>query len=101
MSAEGRIQRRAIDYARSIGLMVRRNYMGPGAETGWPDVEFFFPRGRVLFIEFKAPGEGLRKRQEFIIGMLRCRGHTVHVCDSYEDAKLVIDHFLRVGADYA
>ncbi|MCK9513695.1 MAG: VRR-NUC domain-containing protein [Pigmentiphaga sp.] len=96
----GAVQNKAIRYAKSIGLMVRRNYMGPGAETGWPDVEFFFPRGKVLFIEFKAPGEPLRKRQEFIIAQLRERGHTVHVCDSYEDAKEAIDRFFRQELGY-
>lgn len=100
MTAESAVQKRTIRYAVSIGLMVRRNYMGPGTETGWPDVEFFFPNGHMFFIEFKAPGESLRKRQEFIIKQLRERGHVVYVCSSFEAAKEAIDHFFRSNLGY-
>ncbi len=95
MSAENDIQSAAVLYAKKRGLVVRRNYMGPGAETGWPDVEVFFPMGRVLFMEFKVPGAELRKRQEYIISLLRNLDHTVHVCDSLEDAKQLIDAYYR------
>lgn len=89
----GKIQRKTIQYAKSIGVMVKRSYAGPGAETGWPDVEFFFPQGRVLFIEFKSPGETTKKRQLHIHSELRKLGHTVKVCDNFDDAKLAIDSF--------
>ena len=98
MSAEGKLQERAIRYARDLGMVVKRNYMGPGAETGWPDVEFFAAGGKMFFIEFKAPDGSLRKRQEYIIAQLRERGHTVYVCDRYEDACASINAHCAAGS---
>lgn len=94
MSAEAKIQSAAVKYARSRGLLVKRNYMGPGAEVGWPDVEFYGPRARMLMIEFKAPGSMLRPMQEYRIKELRRLGHWVEVCDTYEAAKAMIDSLL-------
>lgn len=91
MSAESKIQNEAIHHARRAGYMVKRNYMGPGAQTGWPDVEFFSPTGKMFFIEFKAPGGTPSARQRFIIARLRARGHEVHVCDDLQAAKDIID----------
>lgn len=91
MSAESKLQGAVIAYAKRKGYMVKRNYMGPGAETGWPDVEFFSPCGSMFFIEFKAPDGELSTRQRFIIGRLRARNHVVHVCDDFEDAKDIVD----------
>jgi hypothetical protein len=93
MSAEGRLQIKAVRYARHHGLMAKRNYMGPGAETGWPDVEFFAPGGRVIFFEFKAPGKKLRKRQVYIGRRLREIGHEVHTCDDFNAFKEIIDAY--------
>jgi hypothetical protein len=91
MTPEGKIQSAAIRYAKSCGLKVRRNHMGPGAETGWPDVEFLPGGGYVFFIEFKAPGESPTPRQQLVMAELIQRGYDVHVCYSFEDAKQVID----------
>lgn len=94
MSAESKIQNKAIAYAKMNRLLVKRNYMGPGAEVGWPDTEIFGPGARTLFIEFKAPGGELRKVQEYKIACLRALGHWVAVCDSFEEAKAAIDSLL-------
>lgn len=91
MTPEGKIQKRAIEYAKKCGMKVRRNHMGPGTETGWPDAEFLPGQGRVFFIEFKAPGGVLSARQELVMADLVRRGYPVHVCWSFEDAKQVID----------
>lgn len=91
MTPEGKIQSRAIVYAKKRGCKVRRNQMGRGAETGWPDVEFFPGGGHVFFIEFKAPGGKASARQKYVIADLIARGYDVHVCYSFEDAKQVID----------
>lgn len=91
MSAESDLQNATIKYAKKNGYMVKRNFMAPGAETGWPDVEFFSPTGNMFFIEFKAPGGELSARQRFIIGRLRAREHLVFVCDDLEDAKDITD----------
>ena len=91
MSAESKLQTRAVGYARSLGLLVKRNYQGPGAESGWPDVELFAPGGRVVLIEFKAPGKEPRKLQRYRIQRLRDLGHSVHVCDDFDHAKEIIE----------
>ena len=91
MSAESKLQTRVVKYARARGLMVKRNVMGPGAEVGWPDVEVFGPGGRVVLIEFKAPGKEPRMNQWYRIRRLRDLGHEVHVCEEYEAAKEIID----------
>jgi hypothetical protein len=91
MTPEGKLQKAAIDYAKKRGLLVRRNHMGPGVATGWPDVEFLPGAGYVFFIEFKAPGGVPSARQQLEIADLIRRGYDVHVCWSFEDAKQVID----------
>lgn len=91
MTPEGKIQKRAINYAKKCGIKVRRNHMGRGAETGWPDAEFLPGAGYVFFIEFKAPGGTTSTRQELMIADLVRRGYDVHVCWSFEDAKQIID----------
>jgi hypothetical protein len=91
VTPEGKIQSAAIRYAKSRGMRVRRNHMGPGAETGWPDAEFFPGGGYVFFIEFKVPGGVPSPRQQLVMADLIARGYDVHVCYSFEDAKQVID----------
>lgn len=91
MSAESKIQNRVIQYARSKGWMVKRNYMGPGAARHWPDVEFFGPGGIVVLIEFKAPGKEATKAQKHNHAKLQDLGHRVYVCDSIESGMMSID----------
>lgn len=57
----------------------------PGANTGWPDREFFIIGGVPLLIEFKWPGYEPDPRQDYIHDMLRELGYDVQVHDS-EDA---------------
>jgi hypothetical protein len=80
----GKIQAKIILHAKRLGFLVKRHYNGPGAETGWPDLEIILPRGRTLWIEVKAPGDRLRKRQEYIISLLEALGHDVFICESAE-----------------
>lgn len=94
MTPEGKIQSKAIAYAKSRGMKIRRNHMGPGAETGWPDVEFLPGQGCVFFIEFKAPGESPTARQQLVMAELIESGYDVHVCWSFEDARQIIDGWL-------
>ena len=86
---------KTVQYARGQGYMAKRNYMGPGAEVGWPDVEIFMPLGRVLLIEFKVEGAEPRKIQAYRIVQLRKLGHRVETCTSFEQAKVVIDGLHR------
>lgn len=83
-------QLKTIRYARSKGFPAHRNYFGPGAEIGWPDVEIFLP-GSVLLIEFKVLGKVMRKIQKYRADRLRDLGHRVETCYTFEEAKALID----------
>jgi hypothetical protein len=89
--AESKAQKKTIEYARKLGYMAKRNYMGPGCEVGWPDVEIFMPVARVLLIEFKEPGEEPKKIQAYRAQQLRAMGHNVITATTFEEAKRAID----------
>lgn len=93
MALEGKAQQKTIQYAKALGLKVKRNYMGPGAEVGWPDLEVFYPQGRILLIEMKAPGKPPKKIQIHRADELRELGHRVVTCDTFARAKDEIDRF--------
>lgn len=91
VTAESGPQGKTIRYARSIGLMAHRNYMGPGCEVGWPDVEVFMPRARILLIEFKREGQEMKQIQMYRAECLRKMGFEVLTVVTYEEAKEEID----------
>lgn len=91
MVREAGYQTKTVNYARECGFMAKRNYMAPGCEVGWPDVEIFMPKRRVLLIEFKVPGEEPKKIQSYRALCLRKMGHEVVTCYSFEEAKAEID----------
>lgn len=93
MSREAGYQTKTVNYARLQGYMAKRNYMGPGCEVGWPDVEIFMKRGRVLMIEFKVPGAEPKKIQAYRAIELRKLGFRVVTCFSFEEAKKEIDDY--------
>jgi hypothetical protein len=49
---------------------------------GWPDRIFFVPPGRVVFVEYKAPGEKPMPRQIYRIKCLRTWGFRVFIHDN-------------------
>ena len=53
---------------------------------GWPDHLLLGPEGRTVFIEFKKPGEEPTPIQVHTHAQLRKLGHTVLLCDSFEQA---------------
>lgn len=89
---EAGYQTETVNYARKRGFLAKRNYMAPGCEVGWPDVEIFGP-AKVLLIEFKVPGKEMRKIQAYRAQQLRRLGHKVVTCHSYEEAKQEIDDY--------
>lgn len=58
-----------------------------GGRRGLPDRMVIGPGGKVLFLEFKRPGEKATKYQFFIHNVLRNYGFTVYVVDSTKEAK--------------
>lgn len=90
------IEKYVAEYAQTKGCMsLHLNVLG---RIGWPDRIFLYPKGRILFIEFKLPGEKPRKIQVYIISRLIAYGFKVEVVDSITDGKRCIDQL--IGWEY-
>ncbi|OXE36925.1 MAG: nuclease [Phenylobacterium zucineum] len=61
-------------------------WVSPGY-TGVPDRIVFFPDGRIVFVELKAPGKSLRPRQVEVHKELKRLGVDVRAIDTVEDAR--------------
>lgn len=59
---------------RKVQWIGRRNAMD----------RLFVKNGRIVFVEFKRPGEGARETQSKEIGRFRAAGAEVHVIDNIE-----------------
>jgi hypothetical protein len=75
-------------YAKSIGWTSVK--LNPVNAVGIPDRLFIGP-GRVLFIEFKKPGQVPRKSQQVWIDKLLGYGMQVKVIDNFEDFQGMLD----------
>lgn len=60
------------------------------SQNGVPDRIILFPKGRIFFIETKAPGRRLRKLQEHICGKIKDFGFDVRRIDT----KIEVDLFI-------
>lgn len=76
------IERRVSEIAKKKGWLSFK-FVSP-AQRGVPD-RIFMKDGRVVFIEFKAPGKRPTELQDHIIRKMVDAGCEVHVCDSVED----------------
>lgn len=65
-------------------------FVSPGM-AGIPDRLVLLPRGRIYFVELKAPGKNLRPLQLKRKRQLEALGFKVYVIDSYEKIQLFID----------
>lgn len=65
-------------------------FVSPGM-AGIPDRLVLLPRGRIYFVELKAPGKNLRPLQVKRKRQLEALGFKVYVIDSYEKIQLFID----------
>lgn len=61
------------------------------SSSGLPDRLLLFPKGKVIFVELKAPGKKTRKLQDVVISKLRSLGFRVEVVDTKEKAKEVVN----------
>jgi hypothetical protein len=86
---ESKIQLQVVEFGRALGMVVRKLNFG----EGWPDYMFLYD-GRVMFIEFKAPGKKPEPLQLVVHQQLREAGAIVHVIDEVEYGKQVIRQFL-------
>ena len=72
-------------------ICVKLNLQG---NKGWPDVMVLLPEGKVLFIEFKAPGAMAYPLQQYVHRELVALGHKVMVTWSDEEAKRFVEREL-------
>lgn len=79
-------------YMRDRYIMHKKKDTGPyTTSSGWPDLEIFPGKGRIFFIECKAPGKKADPLQEHIHKTLREAGYKVFVVDDKEQGKKIID----------
>lgn len=75
------VQNPVVTYARSRGWLSWK--MKIEGRNGCPDF-WFFKNGRLIIIEFKAPGKPRKRQQELRAEELAARGFHVHVIDNAE-----------------
>ena len=88
---ESTIERSVCAYAKAKGCIVLK--LSGQNQRGQPD-RMFVREGRVLFVEFKAPGKRPTALQERWIDDLRRQGMLATSCDDIEKGKVLIDFFL-------
>lgn len=78
------VENPVVRWAQAHGIIVLKlNLIG---NTGWPDRVFLY-KGMMVFIEFKRPGEKLRRNQPARVASLRDAGFIVGV---FDDSKAAI-----------
>lgn len=85
MTRESTIERKVSDHAQRTGWW-QSKFTG---RKGVPD-RVFIRDGRVVFIEFKAPGKKPTPLQTRTINAMIAKGAEVHVVDSLESAARVL-----------
>lgn len=79
-------------YAEARGCIVLK--LDGQMNRGKPDRLFFY-RGRVLIVEFKAPGKQPTEIQRSWLKKFDANGFTTHVVDGIGQGKTYIDEFLE------
>ncbi|NRT34528.1 hypothetical protein BJV38_002885 [Clostridium beijerinckii] len=68
----------------------------PIGVIGVPDRMVLLPGGKVIFVELKAPGEKLRKIQEYRAKKLRKLGFKVECLDTVEKVEIFIENIMSM-----
>jgi hypothetical protein len=82
------IESKVVAWAKTHDITVLKlNIMG---NTGWPD-RVFLHLGRLVFIEFKRPGEDLKRNQPARIEDLVSQGFTIGVFDNVDNSTRLLE----------
>lgn len=92
---ERNIEARANGLIRARWPRVKIRKMNGFGFRSWPDRAYLFPKGVVIFIEYKRPGEILSRGQQHEIKELKRLGYAVAVCTSPEGAVAACERALR------
>ena len=83
------VEKKVTDYAKRLGWIVRKVVFQ--GRRGAPDRWFFGPGGRLVIIEFKAPGGVISYHQSKIMKKLKELDFEVHVVDEIAAGKRIFD----------
>ena len=92
MPLESDIESAVCRYARANNVLAYK-FTSPGHRSV-PDRIFIFPSGKVVFIEFKRPGNRPTEAQVGEIKKLRDKLQQVYWTDNVESGKGIIDWYL-------
>lgn len=90
---ESYLESACVKYASLFGIKGIK--LSIQSNIGYPDRLFIIQGGKPLFVEFKALGGKLSKKQQVIIDELTQKGYNVSVCDSMESFKQILQNTLR------
>lgn len=93
-TTENKLQTKAIEHARKLGVPSIRMAFQPGVARGWPDVLFLPPGGIILFVEFKREGEEPTALQQQHIDLLRRLGYFAFVVDNFDEFRNILSRHL-------
>jgi Holliday junction resolvase len=88
---ESTIEKKVCDHARENGCVVMK-LAGPN-QKGQPD-RMFLKHGRVLFIEFKAPGKLPTALQDRWLRQLREQGFKAFACDDVGEGISLLGRYI-------
>lgn len=89
---EAIIERDNAEYAREgLGLITLK--LALFGTVGWPDRLFLAPGGRVLFVEYKAPGKKLQPHQLKVHQLLKRYGFNVYTVDQIQTGRELLKCF--------
>lgn len=69
--------------------------------AGFPDRLVLLPKGKMAFVEMKAPGQKPRPMQSFRHVSLRCLGYRVYVIDSVQKIYEALEELAPERSAYA
>ena len=87
---EKKVEEAVCKHAKTLGYLVYK-FTSPQRRSV-PDRILISPSGKVLFVEFKAPGKRPTKMQERELNRLKEQGQVVKVVDNIEQGK----HFVEL-----
>ena len=88
---EKKIERHTVKYAKDKGILSYK-FSSP-SNRSVPDRIFINKYGIIVFVEFKQEGKSLRELQQSTYNKFKERNCNIHVVDSIEKGKIIIDKY--------
>lgn len=93
MILEKNIEKRFVRYAIKMGCYCPK--FSDLAHRGAPDRLIHLPGGFAFYIEFKRLDGKLSRHQLWFLQYFHKKGIKCHVCHSFDDAKNILDWYMR------